>query len=395
MAQAFSLSEQQAPNPMPQESANKKAPDSKKSRKHKKNSQKGTFNRLLVSRKEKDYLVENLSMLIGSGLNMVEVLQAIGKELRTRTMKNIVKKMQEDVDAGSPLWKTIDDSRLFEQHVIQLIRVGEQSGRLAENLKTVAEQEEKDRKFRSKVRSALLYPVFVLSLTVALGVGIAWFVLPRLSSIFSSLNLTLPIITRALIAVGDFLGAYGYIVIPATILIIILVFYFVFFNRTTKEFGQEILFRMPGVKRLIQEVEIARFGFLLGTLLKAGLPISEALDSVQRATIARGYKKLFQYLNSNISAGSTFKSSFQTFPNTKRLIPTPMQQLVIAGEGSGNLPDTLLKMSEIYEAKTEITTKNLAVILEPILLVIVWLGVLAVALAVIIPLYGLLGGLGQ
>jgi len=390
MAQAFAIPDGQAPNPIPQRDPRDKMTAGKSAE-----PTKLVRTALFISRKEKEYLVENLSVLIGSGLNIVEVLDAVEGELKTRAMRKIVRSMREAVDAGAPLWRTIQESGLFPQHVVQLIRVGEESGRLSQNLKIIAEQEDKDRKFRAKVRSALLYPTFVLSLTVVIGVGIAWFVLPRLSSVFDALDLTLPVVTRVMVALGDFLGAYGVYVMPAIIIALILAVYFVFFNKKTRSFGQELLFKLPGIKRLILEVEIGRFGFLLGTLLRAGLPISDALDSVQRATVARSYKKLYQHLQEDISNGSTFKDSFTGFSGIKKLIPRPIQQIIIAGERSANLPETLLKIGEIYESKTEITTKNLAIILEPILLVVVWLAVLVVALAVIIPLYSLLGGLNN
>ncbi|MFH0830636.1 MAG: type II secretion system F family protein [Parcubacteria group bacterium] len=401
MAQAFVFGKgEQIPNPLKTAQAGASgapaaAPVTRRPTVIKPRTSRRLVSALFVSRKEKEYLVENLSMLIGSGLSLVEVLDSIKGELRTRAMKKNIQRMREQVDAGTPLWRTIGETGLFPQHVVQLIRVGEESGRLPQNLKTIALQEEKDRKFRSTVRSAMLYPVFVLSLTILIGIGIAWFVLPRLASVFTSLDLRLPLITRILIKTGNFLGDYGQYVLPTFIVLIVIMFYLLFFNHYTRVYGQELLFKIPGVRRLIQEVEIARFGFLLGTLLKAGLPISDALDSVRRATISLSYKKLYKHLYEYISIGNTFKISFIKYPRVNKLIPNPIQQLIVAGERSAGLPDTLTKIGEIYESKTEITTKNLTVILEPVLLVIVWLAVLVVALAVIIPLYSLLGGLNQ
>jgi type II secretory pathway component PulF len=259
-------------------------------------------------------------------------------------------------------------------------------------LKVVAIEEEKSRVFRSKLHSAMLYPVFVLSLTVTIGVGIAWFILPKLAVVFTQLHVTLPLITKVLISIGIYLDKYGVIVIPTAVVIVAALFYFLFIFSKTKVIGQSILLSLPGINQLIKEVEIARFGYLLGTLLEAGLPITHALDSLARATEIVQYRKLYRHLYDAVGDGNSFQKSFLLFHRTDTLIAAPIQQLIVVGERSGTLSLTLLKIGKAYEVKSDTTTKNLTVILEPILLVIVWLGVVAVALAVILPIYSLIGG---
>jgi len=119
------------------------------------------------------------------------------------------------------------------------------------------------------------------------------------------------------------------------------------------------------------------------------------LESLANATEFNKYRNFYLYLNKSIEEGYSFQKSFTTYENISRLIPSPILQLIIAGEKSGNLSKTLLKVGEMFEEKSDTTTKNLTIILEPILLVFVWLGVVAVALAVILPIYGLVGGLNS
>ena len=134
------------------------------------------------------------------------------------------------------------------------MRIGEESGKLADNLKAIAVQEQKDTILRSKVRTALLYPVFVFTLTVIVGVGVAWFVLPRLSEVFASLDVELPAITKIFIALGNFLANYGNIAVPAFIIVFSLLVYIFFYARPTKHVGQELLFKLPGVKKHVNEL---------------------------------------------------------------------------------------------------------------------------------------------
>jgi len=342
--------------------------------------------------KERDYFVENLSMLISGGLPIMSALDAIAKEMRSRRMKSAIANIKTDIESGFPLWRTLARTNLFPEHAVSLIRLGEESGKLIENLKVVAIEQEKNRVFKSKLRSAMMYPVFVLSLTVIIGVGIAWFILPKLATVFAQLKIKLPLITEILINMGTFLGEYGSYVVPAGILVMAVLFFLIFTFSKTKFIGQFILFSSPGIKDLIKEVEVARFGYLLGTLLEAGLPITQALDSLAGATEISPYRKLYLHLRDSVGDGNSIQKSFLAFKHINRLIPAPIQQLVVAGEQSGTLSVSLLKIGQIYETKSDTTTKNLTVILEPILLVIVWLGVVAVALAVILPIYNLIGG---
>jgi len=342
--------------------------------------------------KERDYFVENLSMIVSSGMSILSAISAVEQEVRSRSMKRVLKVLRDDIESGSPLWKAFQKARIFSDHTISLVRIGEESGKLSQNLKLIAEQDAKERALRSKIRSAMMYPVFVMSITVIIGVAIALFILPRLASVFLQLRIDLPFLTKVLIVAGKFLGDYGHIAFPIIFFVLGVIIYFVFYYSETKFIGQKILFSFPGVKELLQEVELTRFGYLLGTLINAGLPVTTALDSLQKATLFLQYKSLYTHLRDSIDEGNSFQKSFLKYRNSSKLIPVTIQQLLFAGELSGNLSDTLLKISVTYEVKAENTTKNLTIILEPILLVIVWLGVVSVALAVIIPIYSLIGG---
>jgi type II secretory pathway component PulF len=342
--------------------------------------------------KEREYFVENLSMLISGGMPIIGALGAISQELRSRRMKNIIAVMKSDIESGYPLWKTLANTALFPEHSVSLIRLGEESGKLIENLKVVSVEQEKERVFKSKLHSAMMYPIFVLLLTVIIGIGIAWFILPKLATVFSQLKIKLPLITKILIGGGTFLGSYGMVVVPAAIIVAAVLFFFIFSFSKTKFIGQFLLFYIPGVNTLIKEVETARFGYLLGTLLEAGLPITRALDSLSSATEIAPYRKLYAHMRDSVADGNSVQKSFAAFPHTRRLVPAPIQQLIVAGEQSGTLSETLVKVGTMFETKADTTTKNLTVILEPILLVIVWLGVVGVALAVILPIYSLIGG---
>lgn len=344
---------------------------------------------------EKNQLLENLSICLSSGMDVISALASIRTEINSSSLKTKIDIMSRSVQGGAKLWKVLSDSGLYPHFVISLIKIGEESGRLSENLKIALKEQQKQKLLRSKLTSALIYPVFVLFLTLVVGTGIAWFILPSLAKVFGQLDITLPLITKVLIWIGLFLGTYGIIVVPLFIFFIAAFFYFVFVYKGTKFIGEKILFSTPVLYRLYKEMEISRFGFLLGTLLNAGITILGALDSLSEATSSERYAKFYKFLQLKISQGNSLQSSFNLSKDTKKLIPNHVIQMISASEQSGSLPETLLRVDEIYQEKVESTTKNLTVLLEPILLIIVWLGVLFVAIAVILPIYSLIGGLNK
>lgn len=345
--------------------------------------------------KEKDYFIENLAMLLTSGMGIAAALDSVKHEIKSKRFMAQLDYVIEEIENGSPIWLAIERAKVASPHVISLIRIGEESGRLSENLNVIVIEQQKERLLKSKIKSAMMYPVLVLALTLVIGLGIAWFILPRLATVFAELRIDLPFITQALIDTGKFLGLYGHVVIPFVLALIAAALYFIFIFKGTKFIGEAIIFKIPGIKDLLREVELARFGYILGTLLEAGLDIDTALESLSQITSFRRYKDFYLYLRNGIQDGNSFQRCFASYPKSNKLIPSPIQHMIVAGEMSGNLSKTLLRMGEIFEGKTDITTKNLTVLLEPILLFIVWIGVVGVALAIILPIYSLIGGLNQ
>lgn len=344
---------------------------------------------------EKDYLLDSLGLLLSSGVDPLTALESLKKEIHSKNLRKKIDLMQQAITGGSTLAKSLEVSKLWPDYVISLIKIGEESGKLVENLKMISLQQQKERDFRSKIKSAAIYPVFVFSITIVVGLFVSWFLLPRLAFTFSQLKVELPLITKVLISLGSFLGKFGLIVIPSSIIFLLGCVYLLFFYKKTKFLGEAILFQISPFKKIIQEVELARFGYLLGALLTAGITVLDALSSLASATTSKIYQKLYLHLQQKISEGNPFSKSLAQFKSINQLIPPTIQQMISSSEQSGHLPQTFLKIGEIYEEKTDLTTKNLAVILEPILLVIVWLGVLAVALAIVIPIYSLIGGLNR
>ncbi len=338
---------------------------------------------------EKDYFIENLSLLISSGMGMTSALSAVTLSLKGRSMKKMAQAIEEMVNDGMPLWKAIEKTKLLSERVISLIRSGEEAGKLAEHLNLVTIQQHKEKVFNGRLKSALMYPGIVLILAIVVALVSAWVVLPRLIAIFKTTNGVLPISTRILIAIGNFLANYGAVVVPLILIVLILAVYFIFFHKKTKFIGDAILFSIPGIKNLIEGVELARFGYIFGVLLQAGFQVPEALESVKKGTTYRRYIKFYDHIQKSILQGDSFKTAFQTFPKAEKYIPIPIQQLFLASEKSGRLSETSIKIGVIFEEKTEAMSRDLSTVLEPIVLIIVGLIVAFVVFAIMGPIYGI------
>lgn len=345
--------------------------------------------------KEREYFTENLSLLLKAAVPIGEALESLSASIKSRAFKKAILSLQKDIDAGYNLTDALDYSGIVGSQTIALIRMGEASGKLVENLQIAAEQERKRRVFASKVRSAFIYPAFVITLTIVVGLGVAWFLLPRLADTFAQLRVELPPVSLTLINFGLFLKEHGIVAVPLAIGSVLLLIYILFAMPGTKKIGSKLLLRLPGIGRLIKEVEIAQFGYLLGTLMDAGLSVTESIRLLAQTSKSPDFKKLYLKLAESIDNGKTFKESFANYSHKGKLLPLSVQQMIIAGERSGSLPEVLSTIGRTYEQKSDQTTQNLETIIEPILLVAVAGGVMLVAIAVILPIYSLIGGLNQ
>ncbi len=344
--------------------------------------------------KEKTVFIENLAILLNSGLTVVDALNTIQLETRNKPMKKIIKKIVDDVESGIALWCAMDNQNFFSPYALALIRIGEEAGALSRNMEYLAVQQEKDRALKSKVQMAMIYPGIVLTLTAIITLGLAWFVLPQLVGILTSLDAELPLVTKIIIWVADFMKEHGIVAVPsffAAAIMLACLCKFTSLRGPTEQF----IFMVPGIGPLAKSATIARFGVILGSLLKAGVPLVESIRSMADVTDTVYYKRFYYQLADNIEVGESFANAFKKIKGTGTLLPLSVQQLISTGEKSGKIADMLLRIADIYEKKAEEWAQKLPVILEPILLIFIGGLVGTIAFAIIVPIYSLVGSVGR
>jgi len=339
-------------------------------------------------------LIQSLAMMLNAGVLVSDALKMYLQEVRSRSVKKVIQGMIDGVESGKPLWKAMEEQHMFSPYQTALVHVGEESGNLARNLVYLAEQEEKDRALRSKVKMAMIYPTIVLVVMVTVMLGIGMFVLPNLVQVLVALNAELPLATRIIIAVTNFLRQYGSTAIPVligTFLALVLLGKFTAFRIVT----QWLFLHIPGIGRLMKEASIARLGVILGGLLQAGVPLVDSLRSLEHVTTVVVYKNMYRILAERAEVGDSFATCFHGLPHSCTHIPISVQQLIVMGEKSGTLAETLLGIAQIYEKKAEETAQKLPVILEPMLMIIMAGLVGFIAISIIMPIYRAVGSIGN
>ncbi len=344
--------------------------------------------------KQRMIFIQSMAMMLTAGLSLIDSLQTQLLEAKSKAVRKFVQGIITAVEAGSPLWRAMDDQSLFSPYEIALVHIGEEGGNLARNMQYLSEQQEKDRALRQKVKMAMIYPSIVIVLVFILIMGLGLFVLPNLVQVLYSLRVELPLATRAVIAMSQFFEKHGALMTPLLILALIFVLLLGKYTRF-RVASQWLTFHTPGIGSLAREATIAQFGVILGGLLHAGVPLTDALASLAEVTSTVSYKNFYTKLLEHINAGDSFSKSFTLLPESSRLLPISVQQLIVTGERSGGLADVLMKIAEMYDKKASETAEKLPVILEPLLLIIIAGIVAGIAFAIIVPIYKVVGNIGR
>ncbi|TSC64432.1 MAG: type IV pilus assembly protein PilC, partial [Parcubacteria group bacterium Gr01-1014_106] len=278
---------------------------------------------------------------------------------------------------------------VFPPLFISILRWGEAGGALPESLERLALQLEKDLQLRRAVRSALLYPTMVIGATLVLGILLSTFVLPRLLTVFESFQLDLPLTTRIFLFIARQLSDHG-IRIGATALFLVLGSLVVFRLSFLRPSLHRMVLRLPVVGYLIRQLNLARTERILGSLIRSGIPITEALDITSTAVSNARFQEALRDVRAQTQRGLAIATILAKYP---QLFPPLHSQMVAVGEETGKLHDVLLYLADFAEEEVAQLTKNLTTSLEPVLLILVGLVVGGVALAILAPIYQLTGSL--
>jgi len=333
---------------------------------------------------EKINFARHLSIMIKAGLPLLDSLKIIRRQSKGK-MARLVDEVTLDISNGQFLADSLSHYPAFGDFFVSVVRVGEASGTLAENLGYLADEMKKSRILRSKIRSAMVYPIVILVATIVVTALLTFVVFPKVMPIFTSLNIELPLVTVILIKSLTFIKNFGgWLLLGFVVLIIGLKFALRIY--LVRLIFSKIVFLLPVVSKLSIHVGMANFTRILGILLKSGVKIVEALTITSNTFNNLIYRQAFLEAADEVRRGEQFAHYLM---KNKHIFPPLLGSMVEIGENTGSLESNLLYLSEYYTEEVDISVRNLTTMLEPLMLVVMGLIVGFVALSIILPIYKL------
>jgi len=339
-----------------------------------------------VSLQEKILFARHLAIIIKSGMPLMDALTMLGKQTESKSMTKILEQVVRDVSEGQFLSTSLERYKnIFGNLFINIIRVGEASGILSENLEYLSQELKKKQEMRKKIIGALIYPFVILVATLGIVGLMMIFVLPKIFPVFTSLNVELPITTKILIAVTNIMSNHTGTAILALLALIIATWLLLRIEKV-RYYNHWFLLRIPLIGKTITSVNMSNFARTLGLLLKSGVKIVEAVNITADTLNNLVYRKELKAIADSIQKGEMIS---QHLANRKGLFPKMTTNMIAVGESTGNLSETLLYLSEFYESDVNELTKNLSNTLEPFLMIIMGIIVGFVAISIIMPIYSI------
>ena len=346
----------------------------------------GKFDRLFasVSRLDKIFFTSHLYTLLESGVALDQALRATAEQTNNLLFREILLDIHAHVQRGQALNVALaKHAEQFSNFYVNLVRVGEKTGKLADVLSYLLEQQEKDYELLVKARGAMIYPSIILSALCAMVVFMMVFVIPKITGLLLDYKVKLPLATRVLIAVSGFLIHWGVFLLLA----LLVAGWFArqwFKTPPGKWFWDGLLFRVPRLKRIIIEFNLARFARAMSSLLKSGVPIDQALELAASVSSNSRYQKSIRDGIGFIQKGIPLTEVLKGYP---ALYPPVASRMIEVGERTGRLDHMLDRLATFYEKSVTATLGNISSIIEPVLLLTIGLAVGFVAIAILTPIW--------
>lgn len=326
-----------------------------------------------------------LSTMINAGLPITEALLILRSQ-SSEAMQKIVAQILADVEAGESLSESMGKHpKIFSRTYIALVKSGEVGGVMDAVLLRLADTLEKQQEFNGKVKGALIYPAIIVTGMVIVAFIMMIFVIPRLTSLYSEFNATLPLPTRILIGISNFFVNYWFIVI-----FVAAGSYYLFTLYRATAAGRrkidELMFKIPVFGPLQKQVILTELTRTLSLMVGAGVPILEALNITSEVVGNTVVSDALKDSARQVEKGFPIAFSFARHPDA---FPFLLSQMVAVGEETGKMDEVLTKISHIFEMESDEKVKGLTAAIEPLVMVLLGLGVGFLVIAVILPIYNL------
>jgi type IV pilus assembly protein PilC len=336
---------------------------------------------------EKITFARNLGAMLEAGLALSRALSVIEKQTKNKAFKDVLLALIAEIDKGNTFSDALaSHPKVFSSLFVSMVHAGEQSGTLAQSLKSVASQMESSYNLERKIRGAMMYPAVIITAMVIIAILMFIFVIPTLMKTFSDLNVELPATTKFVLLLSNLIQHNGLILVLA-IIVIAGTFSFLIKKPKGKSILHSALLKIPVIGVLVQEVNTARTARTLSSLLNSGVDVVESMSITSSVIQNVHFKSVLEKAKEAIKKGDLLSVVFES--DTKKLYPIFFSEMISVGEETGKLGEMLGGVAKYYEDDVEQKTKDMSTIIEPFLMLLIGGAVGFFAVSMIQPMYSL------
>lgn len=346
------------------------------------------FTRVKVQ--EKIAFARNLSVMIKAGLSITRALAVMEKQTKNKKLKRTVMSLNEEISHGKSLSDAMGKfPNIFPSLFVAMVKSGEESGNLADSLKVVALQTEKGYILTKKVKGAMIYPAIILSLMTVIGVLMLVFMVPTLTETFEGLGVDLPLSTRIIVEISDFLRTeYLWVILGLAVFV---ASFFLFKKNASVKKGLNLLaIKFPITGTIVKEVNAARTSRTLSSLLASGVDIVIAIEVTRNVLQNVYFKNVLQEAQQSIEKGGQMS---EVFINNDKLYPVFVGEMIAVGEETGRISEMMDEVARFYEDEVDQKTKNMSTVIEPFLMIFMGAAVGFFAISMLAPTYSLVNNI--
>lgn len=347
------------------------------------------LNGITLSSNEKISLLSNFATMLASSIPILDAVNTLREDSKGNT-KLFLDTLHDDLIAGNRVNTTFAKfPKSFDRVVVNLIRAAEESGTLETTLRDIKNNIQSETEFTDKIKSAMMYPLIIFTVLLGVILMILVVVIPKIAQVFLRLRVTLPLPTKIMIFVSDFLLTKYYFVIFGIVVIVLII---MFLYKEKRQAITAIIVTLPLISPLAKKIDLTRFSRSLFLLLSSGLPISTALEYSQDIVMNRQIYNLIGNAREMLTSGKQFSNGLKT---KKNVIPSMMVKLIEVGEKSGTLEKSMADISEYMDYQVSKDLKMITVLIEPIMLIFVAIAVGSMMVSIIGPIYGMISQVGN
>ncbi len=340
-----------------------------------------------IKRKDLLTFTVHLQTIVSAGIPIIQGLGDLIDQTGNQNFKKVLEDVRGSIQTGTSLSEALEKHpRAFSDLYVSVIRAGETSGNLDSILKDLISFLEWQEEIVSSIRQATIYPIIVLTAVTGLVILLMTFVFPRFTVIFEKANVPLPLPTRIVMGVSHLL-VYDWPYLIAAVILFFILFRMFVKTSTGRHVVDNLKLKVPVFGKLILKINLSRFSHYLGTLIRAGIDITQSLRIVEKVIGNVILSDIIRIVRARVQAGEFMSDTLREYPQ----FPPLVVRMISIGESSGNLEETLDKVSTYYDREVPVTIKKVFAIFEPLVIVFLASIVLLMALSMFLPLYQMMG----